>query len=67
MAALSIFSAGPEMDVRIMAKERALRGVIQRIQPYAHHHEFIIAVPDEKLQKVLDWRAMLLGGTTYKS
>src|SRR5262245_24513730 len=61
MAALSIFSAGPEMDVRIREKVGALRGVIQRIQPYAHHHEFFIAVPDEKLQELLDWRAMLLG------
>jgi len=49
------------MDVRIREKVGALRGVIQRIQPYAHHHEFFIAVPDEKLQELLDWRAMLLG------
>lgn len=61
MAALSIFSAGPEMDVRIMEKVRALRGAIQRVQPHEHHHEFFIAVPDEKLPELLDWRAMLLG------
>jgi hypothetical protein len=61
MAALSICSAGPEMDARITQRVAALRGVIQRIQPYARHHEFFITVPDDKLQELLDWRAMLLG------
>jgi hypothetical protein len=68
MAALSICSAGPEMDVRITQQLAALRGMIQRIQPYAHHHEFFIAVPDDKVQELLDWRTMLLGRRTkYKA
>jgi hypothetical protein len=34
MAALSICSAGPEMDVRIRRQVAALGGVIQHIRPY---------------------------------
>jgi hypothetical protein len=40
MAALSIKSAGPEMDGRIGSRVAALGGVIQRVQPYPSHHEF---------------------------
>jgi hypothetical protein len=61
MAELSICGAGPEMDVRIRHKVAALGGVIQRIEPHELLHEFFIAVPDDKLQELLDWRAMLLG------
>jgi hypothetical protein len=51
MAALSISSAGPEMDVRIGSRIAALGGVIQRVQLYPSHH----AVPDDKLQELLDY------------
>jgi hypothetical protein len=61
MAALSICSAGPEMDVRIRRQVAALGGVIQNIRPYADRHEFVIAVPDGKLHQLLDWRTMVVG------
>ena len=56
MAALSICSAGPEMDVRIRHRVAALGGVIERVQLYPSHHEFFIAVPEDKLQELLEWR-----------
>jgi hypothetical protein len=62
MAALSICSAGPEMDVRIRHRVTTLGGVIQRVQLYLSHHEFFIAVSDDRLQELLDWRATLIGG-----
>lgn len=49
------------MDVRIRQHVAALHGAIQRIQPYADHHEFFVAMPDDKLQQLLDWRTMLMG------
>jgi hypothetical protein len=61
MAELSICSAGPEMDVRIHHQVAALGGVIQRVQLHPSHHEFFIAVPDDKLKTLFDWRATLLG------
>jgi hypothetical protein len=61
MAELSISSAGPEMDVRIGQQVAALGGVIQRVEPHPSHHEFFIAVPDDNLQKLLDWRTKLRG------
>jgi hypothetical protein len=52
------------MDARIRERVVALRGMILRVQPSARQHEFFITVPDENLQDLLDWRAMLLGCRT---
>jgi hypothetical protein len=41
----------------------ALGGVNQRVQLYPSHHEFFIAVPDDKPQELLDCRTTLVGGT----
>jgi hypothetical protein len=62
MAVLSICSAGPEMDVRIRHRVATLGGAVQRVQLYPSHHEFVITVPDDKLQELLDWRTTLMGG-----